>query len=300
MKTSVAFFIFNRPHTTQKVFEAIRQAKPPKLLVVADGPRLGHSGENEKCEKVREIIQRVDWKCEVLTNYSDINLGCRSRVSSGLNWVFDNVESAIILEDDCIPHITFFQFCEELLERYQDDERVTSITGLNVPIKHKYPQSSYYFSSYTRIWGWASWRRAWKNFDIEMKLWPQVREKNILSNLLEDSRAIKYWTKIFQDTYEGKINTWDYAWNFACWLHNGLNIIPNVNLVTNIGFGKEATHTVNINSSDRRSQLPLEEIQFPLQHPSFIIRDKQADQWIENNIHSPSLFMRLKKKMWNN
>jgi hypothetical protein len=159
VNTPIAFFIFNRPDTTARVFEAIRQAQPSKLLVVADGPRSTRPGEAEKCAATRAIIDQVDWECEVLTNYSDVNLGCRHRVSSGLDWVFEQVEEAIILEDDCLPHPTFFRFCEELLEWYRHDHRIVAISGDNFQNGHQSGEFSYYFSRYVHIWGWATWRR---------------------------------------------------------------------------------------------------------------------------------------------
>ena len=273
------------------------QAKPPKLLVVADGPRNHHPGEAEKCAATREIIKKVDWNCEVLTNYSDVNLGCKNRVSSGLDWVFENIEEAIILEDDCVPDITFFQFCEEMLESYKHDERIMCISGLNVPHKIIKTEYSYHFSLYNRIWGWATWRRAWQYFDVEMKLWPYIYHNNFLSDILKEPRAVKYWTNIFQKAYEGKIDTWDYQWTFASWLQNGLCILPSVNLVTNIGFGEEATHTINQNSSDYRINLSLEKMNFPLLHPPFVIRDTEADKWIHNFVHNPDFLTRVKNKL---
>ncbi len=295
MKTPVAFLIFNRPDTTEKVFEAIRQAKPPKLLVVADGPRTDRPDEAEKCEVARKIIERVDWQCEVLTNYSEVNLGCKQRVSSGLDWVFKNVEEAIILEDDCVPHPSFFRFCEELLDYYRDDERIMVISGDNFQFGRKYTEYSYYFSRYNHCWGWATWRRAWHYYDIEMKLWSKIRDDKWLKCILEEPRAVKYWSKIFQATYDDNINSWAYRWTFACWLQSGLTVLPNVNLVSNIGFGTESTHTTDIRNPF--ANLPVEEMCFPLQHPPFIIRDADADNFTQdNNFNTPPLMKRLSKK----
>ena len=151
--TPVAFIIFNRPDTTKRVFAEIAKARPPKLLVIADGPRADHPADVEKCAAVRAIIDGVDWDCEVLKNYSDVNLGCKRRVSSGLDWVFDTVEEAIILEDDCLPHPTFFRFCEEMLEKYRDDKRIAMISGDNLQFGRKRTGYSYYFSRYPHIWG---------------------------------------------------------------------------------------------------------------------------------------------------
>ncbi len=183
IKTPVVVIIFKRTDTTEKVFEAIRLAKPPKLFVIADGPRADHPGEAEKCEAARAIIERVDWECEVLKNYSDTNLGCAKRVSSGLDWVFSNVEEAIILEDDCVPHLTFFPFCEELLEKYRYDTRIASISGQNVQFGRERTNYSYYFSRYNHCWGWATWRRAWQHFDFDMKLWPEIKKGHLLDDI---------------------------------------------------------------------------------------------------------------------
>ncbi len=284
LKTPVCLIIFNRPDTTEKVFEAIRKAKPPKLLVIADGPRADRPGEASKCAAARAIINRVDWDCEVLTNYSDINLGCRKRVSSGLDWVFDLVEEAIVLEDDCFPHSSFFRFCEELLERYRHNEQIMVISGDNFQVGRKCTECSYYFSRYNHIWGWASWRRAWQMYDLEMKKWPEVRDSNLLWEILQDHQAVAHWFNIFQSGYEG-FDTWDFAWTFACWSQKGLSILPNVNLVSNMGFGAEATHTKGVS---KFANMPIEEMCFPLQHPAFVIRDTQADDFTEKIIFSGS------------
>jgi len=280
LKAPVAFFVFNRPYTTEKVFEAIRQAKPTKLLVVADGPRADRPGEVEKCAAARAIIDRVDWDCEVLKNYSDVNQGCKLRVSSGLDWVFDTVEEAIILEDDCLPHSTFFRFCEELLEKYRGDERIVMISGVNFQFGRKRTSYSYYFSRYTHIWGWASWRRAWKYYDVTMKLWPTIKEGGWLQDILGNSQTGKYWGNIFQSVYDGKINTWDYQWTLACWVQGGLCILPNTNLVSNIGFGHNSTHTTG---ESKFSNMQTEPVNYPLVHPPFILRDERADIFTEKN-----------------
>ncbi|MCA2504064.1 MAG: glycosyltransferase family 2 protein [Microcystis sp. M54BS1] len=295
LTTPVAFLIFNRPDTTARVFEAIRQAKPPKLLVVADGPRADRADDIEKCKAARAIIEGVDWDCEVLTNYSDVNLGCKNRVSSGLDWVFHTVEEAIILEDDCLPHPSFFRFCQELLDYYRDDKRIMAISGDNFQLGRNRTEYSYYFSRYSHIWGWATWRRAWQYYDVKMKLWQEIRDGNWLESILGKTQAVKYWTKIFQTYYDGKIDTWDYPWNFACWIQNGLTILPNVNLVSNIGFGEDATHTIG--SKSRLANLGVQEMNFPLKCPPFLIRNEGADNYTQKNIFNPNLFQRIKNKL---
>lgn len=295
LTTPVAFLIFNRPDTTARVFEAIRQAKPPQLLVVADGPRPDRADDIEKCKAARAIIEGVDWDCEVFTNYSDINLGCKNRVSSGLNWVFDTVEQAIILEDDCLPHPSFFRFCQELLDYYRDDKRIMAISGDNFQFGRKRTEYSYYFSCYNHIWGWASWRRAWQYYDVKMRLWQEIRDGNWLESILGESQSVKYWTKILQTYYDHKIDTWDYPWTFACWIQNGLTILPNVNLVSNIGFREDATHTIG--SKSRVANLPVKEMNFPLKHPPFLMRHVEADDFTQRNDYNLSLFTRLNNRL---
>lgn len=282
LSTPVAFIIFNRPDTTQKVFNAIRQAKPPKLLVIADGARIDKEGEAELCQQTRAIINQVDWDCEVLTNYSDVNLGYRKRVSSGLDWVFEQVEEAIILEDDCLPHPTFFRYCQELLEKYRDDERIMMISGDNFQFGRKRTEYSYYFSHYGHIWGWASWRRAWIKNDDSMKLWQELRDNNWLKDVLGNDQAVAYWSRIFQSVYDG-FNTWDYIWVFTMWVNNGLCILPEVNLISNIGFGS-GTHTTSQNSP--LADIAVESLSFPLKHPPFVIRNTQADNFTEQTLFS--------------
>lgn len=295
MKTPVAFLIFNRPDTTERVFAAIRQAKPPKLLVVADGPRPDKPGEAEKCQATREIIQGVDWNCQVLTNYSDVNLGCKNRVSSGLDWVFDNVEEAIIIEDDCLPNKTFFPFCEQLLERYRDDNRIAVISGQNVQFGRTRTDYSYYFSRYNHCWGWASWRRAWQHFDYEMKLWPLVRDNGWLKDILKDDNSVKFWTQIFQNTYDGKTNSWAYRWNFSCWIQSYLSILPNVNLISNIGFANTGTNTKK--SLSVYSNLPTEELYLPLKHPPFVIQDTKSDTFTQTTLFKRNFITKVKFKI---
>ncbi|MGB3534838.1 MAG: CmcI family methyltransferase [Microcoleaceae cyanobacterium] len=282
LNTPVVFLIFNRPQTTQQVFEVIRQLQPPKLFVIADGARYDHPEDISKSAATREIINQIDWECEVFKNYSETNLGCRQRVSSGLDWVFQQVEEAIILEDDCLPDLSFFRFCEQLLERYRHTKNIFVISGNNFQLSQKRTENSYYFSYYNHLWGWATWRRAWQHYDNTMQQWPDAKQNQLLSQVLSTPKAIQYWSNCFQANYEG-FNSWGYAWTFACWLHQGLTILPEVNLVSNIGFGKEATHTQTI---DFIANLPTEEILFPLQHPDQINRQIEADNFTEKTLFS--------------
>ena len=278
LKTPVAFIIFNRPDTTERVFAEIAKAKPPKLLVVGDGPRAGREGEAEKVAATRTIIARVDWPCEVITNFSEINLGCKLRVSSGLDWVFEQVEEAIILEDDCLPNPTFFRFCQEMLARYRDDQRIGMISGDNFQFGNMRNQDSYYFSKYVHIWGWASWRSKWQeSYDVSLEKWPLVRESKWLGDILGRKEEVAYWTNIFEKVYLGKIDTWDYQWVFANFIQGRVNIMPNVNLISNIGFGRpDATHTL---ANSKEANLPTEAMMFPLIHPLVLVVNTAADNF---------------------
>lgn len=273
LSTPVGFLIFNRPDLTEIVFQAIRQAKPKKLLVIADGPRFPE--EAEKCEKTRAVIQKVDWDCEVLTNFSDKNLGCKRRVSSGLNWVFSEVEEAIILEDDCLPTQSFFYFCQTVLEHYRHDERVMHIGGNNFQNGKKRTENSYYFSKYPHIWGWASWRRAWQYYDVAMRTWPDYKDLDLISLTCENSYEQKYWAEIFECTFNGAIDTWDYQWIYAIWCQNGLSITPKSNLVSNLGFRPDATHTFG---ESPRAKMPMTDI-WEISHPWFALRNQAADAY---------------------
>jgi hypothetical protein len=298
MKTAVVFLIFNRPDTTQKVFELIRKAKPPQLLVVADGHRPQRAGEAALCSATREIIEQVDWQCEVLKNYSDTNLGCARGVASGLDWAFNKVEKAIILEDDCLPHPSFFRFCEELLDRYQDDERIMSIAGTNFQFGRQRSEYSYYYSGFHDCWGWATWRRAWQYFDFDLKLWPQLKEENFLKDKLSHHRAVKYWNDIFKKTSEGEINSWFYRWLFACWNQSGLSIMPEVNLVSNIGFSDAtATNTSTKAENSPYANMEITEMSFPLRHPPFMLPNIEADRFTQKTRFNPNLLRRIVVKL---
>jgi hypothetical protein len=244
---------------------------------------------------VRALCEQVDWECDVLTNYSDVNLGCRRRVASGLDWVFEQVDRAIILEDDCLPHPSFFPFCEELLVRYRDDERIAMIGGTNLQPRGRPLRDSYYFSRYPHIWGWASWQRAWKSYDIDMAAWSRIDPDWMLASILGERRAVEFWKRNFDTACKGMVDTWDYQWVFACWAQSRLSILPRVNLISNIGFHADATHTV---VDSPFANLPRETLPFPLRHPPVVVRDAAADQYTQQfHFGTASLPARLQRKM---
>ena len=290
MKTAVAFIIFNRPQVTRRVLAAIREARPPGGLVIADGPRAGREGEAEKCAEVRALVEAdVDWPCKLEKNYADKNLGCARRVSSGLDWVFAQVEEAIILEDDCLPDASFFPFCEELLERYRKDERVGQIAGCSFLPEKAGSADSYFFSRYPHCWGWATWRRAWRHYDYEMRAWSERREASWKIGP-ERPRERRLWADCFDATKRGGTDSWAYRWTSVVWARGVWSANSRVNLVSNLGFGEEATHT----ATGRWGNLPVEPVAFPMRHPVEVAGDSGVDALIGRLVFEPSpLWRRL-------
>jgi hypothetical protein len=272
------FLIFNRPDTTAEVFEAIRQARPARLYVAADGSRPNRDEEEARCDEARRIATLVDWPCEVKTLFRDQNLGCGLGVSTAIDWFFEHEEEGIVLEDDCLPSQSFFPYCAELLARYRHDERIMCISGDNFQLGRAVTPFSYYFSRYMHAWGWATWRRAWKLYDREMTLWPAFRDGGGLKAWSAgDERFEKYWLRLFEFTSNGAIDTWDYQFLFTCWAHHGLTCLPEKNLITNIGFSTGATHTPD--PASREAYLHRWDVSFPLRHPPFVIRSVEADSF---------------------
>jgi hypothetical protein len=289
IETPVVLIIFRRPDLTARVLKAIGAVRPRTLLVVADGPRPDRPDDADACAAARAVIDRVDWDCEVVQNYSDVNLGCGRRPATGISWALDRVGEAIILEDDCVPHPTFFQFCEEMLARYRDDERVVHIGGSTYqrrPIPTPY---SYAFSQYPSAWGWATWRRAWRHFDASLKLWSELRKTSWLKDIVGDERAVRYWSREFETAFErdGNVSYWDHQWTFACWASKGLSIAPRLNLVSNIGCGPDGTHTLS--TDDPIGNVPAQAMTFPLEHPPHVIQNREWDRDFLRGIILPRL-----------
>lgn len=297
LNTPVAFIIFNRPDVTARVFAEIAKAKPPKLLIVADGARANKEGEAERVVATRKIINQIDWPCEVFKNFSDINLGCKNRVSSGIDWVFEQVSEAIILEDDCLPDPSFFQFCEEMLVKYRTDDRIAMISGDNFQEGKSIGDASYYFSKYPHIWGWATWKRAWSKYDVSMSIFPKLKKSGELKNIYSSTNEAVYWENIFQDTFDGKIDTWDHQWSFSIIINNMLCIMPDRNLISNIGFGVGATHTLNEQSE--YANMDTHEVKFPLIHPGWILPSKDADFYTAKKMFNlPTVKDRIRNKIY--
>ena len=279
----VLFMVFNRTDVTSAVFERIREAKPPRLYVAGDGPRADRAeAEADLCDRTRHIATAVDWDCAISTLFQDDNLGCRAGVTSALDWFFTHEEAGIILEDDCLPEPTFFRFAGELLDRYADDQRVGMVSGDYFAGDTFEPATSYSFSRNTHIWGWATWRRAWALNSPDLFDWPQVRPTDWLEGIVGPGRALKHWRGLFDRMHAGEIDTWDYAWTYSLWRAGALSAQATVNLVSNLGFGPEATHTAD--SQAWQSRMSTEPMRFPLVHPSEVRPDENRDAWTENYV----------------
>jgi hypothetical protein len=278
----VAIFAFKRPRLTRQVFDAVAERRPKRLFLVADGPRADCPQDGTPCAEVRKILTDVTWPCEVATNFSDRNLGCGRRMSSGISWLFKHVDAAILIEDDCLPAPPFFEFCSAVLSRFANDSRIGLVSGSNFTSRHFQPSASYYFSRYTHIWGWATWRRSWAHYDFGLRSLPLAREHRLLEEVFDDPQLADFWYATFEAVKSGRIDTWDYQLFYASIINSWLNVIPAVNLVTNIGIGPDATHTKSSTGID--SQAPGD-WQFPLRHPDFMARCRTADEITEGEAY---------------
>jgi hypothetical protein len=271
LETAVLFLVFNRPDVTSRVFEVITRVRPPRLYVAADGPRANRPDDVGKCNEVRSIVSKVDWPCEVKTLFQRENLGCKLAVSSAITWFFKQEEEGIVLEDDCLPGLSFFWFCQELLERYRNDTRIWQICGFN-PVATANGQEDYYFTKYGPVWGWASWRRAWSAYDESMSCWPDVRRKELYWDFCDSKREARWRRKLYDKVFSGEIDTWDYQWGFYKFINSGLCVSPTKNLIANIGFSEEATHTT------KGVLYPSGECAWPLRHPAYVIRSLEKQR----------------------
>jgi len=273
----ILFIVYNRPDISKHSLNALAVVRPRTLLVAADGPK---SPEDARlCGLTRKLIDEVKWPCDIRKNSTDKNLGCGIRVYSAIEWAMEQFEELIILEDDCIASPSFFGYCQGMLEYYRYDERVMHVSGNNFQKKTDSTKYSYYFSKYTHAWGWATWRRAWKYFDWTMARWPECRDAGILRNWCDDPCEQRYWLKVFEEMHGGRRDVWDYQWNFACWAQNGLAVLPSVNLVSNIGYGEDATHTKHISPYLERSTGDIHS----LVHSPVIVRHVEADAFTFDN-----------------
>lgn len=277
IEAPVLLIVFNRPDTTQLVFEAIREAKPKKLYVSADAPRQGNEVDIVNCNKTKAIVKNVDWDCDVHYQFHEKNLGCGPGPASAISWIFQHEDRAIILEDDCVPAISFFPYCNELLERYKDDNRIWIISGNNYNEERKVGDYSYFISRYGHSWGWATWRRAWNHFDHQMTHFDKFLEQNQIFNAYSDKKQAKYFLKKYYQIYSNTqtlSHIWDFQFGFAIISNGGLSIVPAKNLVTNIGY--IGTHSSNKTRFHGRSVDPDFKIE---KHPDFILPSSYYDEY---------------------
>lgn len=280
---AVLFLVFNRPESTAKVFEAIRSARPARLYLASDGAREGRSDEAETVKKVRSMVCQIDWPCEVKTLFRDKNIGCKLAVSRAITWFFEYEMEGIILEDDCLPGSDFFRYCEELLEKYRHDERVglicgTNLYNLNSVFRNDESEKSYYFGRTASIWGWATWKRVWDEYDVDMSDWSELKKsKSFRYNF--SSRKWNYLCKTFDTANLNKIDTWDYQFGYLLLKSGRLSATPNVNLIENIGFNSNATHTKNKFAHEGGNR--IEKMKWPLQHPIGIFVDNPKDNYLD-------------------
>jgi len=283
LHTPILLLIFNRPEQTLQVFEQIRLQQPAQLFIAADGPRLNKPGEAEQCEETKKVVlQAIDWECDVRTLFRVNNMGCGKAVSSAIDWFFEQVEEGIILEDDCLPDPTFFSFCTGLLDKYRDDKKVMHISGTNYQMGNIRGDGSYYFSHYAHIWGWASWRRAWQQYDYTLRKYKEHSKEGLNTRLRNDLQAV----------YDRKIDTWDIQWFMTVWFNKGWVIIPNTNLIRNIGYGKQATHTKHIPAWFKKltyGSIPV------IKHPAFPSINEEADQFSVDTVFRSDYFFYVKK-----
>jgi hypothetical protein len=264
------------------------------LYLAADGARATRPGEARLCEQARRVVATIDWPCDVKTLFRERNLGCKQAVSQAIDWFFDQEEEGIILEDDCVPDQSFFRFCDELLEHYRHNDRVALISGDNFQFGRRYGDSSYYFSRYVHIWGWASWRRTWRYYDRNASAWPEFGKRRGLEQVLGSRRReIRYWRRVFDAVHAGKIDTWDYQLNLAVWSRNMITILPQLNLVENIGFAPDATRTTG---DSKFANLASQEMEFPLRHPSLPQTCSAADDYTAQQMFLRSFLARAMAK----
>lgn len=282
-QTPILFLIYNRPEKTSLVFDVIKQIKPKYLYVAADGPNSSKSLDMEKCSLTRDIVtNNIDWDCELKILFNSTNLGCGLSVSNSISWFFKNVEQGIILEDDCLPHISFFPYCEILLNLHRNNNEITSIAGTALPNGIYSTSHSYIFCQYCLIWGWATWRRAWDTYDFNMSTWPILKNTNFLKKIsMGRARFVWQWHNNFQKVWSKEIDTWDYQWTYGNFLRGGKCIVPVNNLINNIGFDEEGTHTKH--EHPLFSYSILQEMHFPLCHPNVLNLNLEADRYLTDN-----------------
>lgn len=296
IKTPVLLIFFNRETEALQVIDAIRKWVPKKMYIASDGGRT----ENE-CARIRHLREKIkesiDWDCQLECLFQEHNLGCQWGPISAINWVFEKEDRCIILEDDCVPDFTFFEYCDQLLERYADNEIVWMISGENyVKDKTMFEKADYTFSLKTNTWGWATWKRAWQRCDFNLRFWPVYKKEKVMSHTsyMKYYSELEYLTKQLDNIYRQRDKSiWDYQWRFHMMINNGLCIVPRNNLITNIGWGKFATHTKRKNDV---YEVPVEGLSYPLHHPSCVVANADFDQQYGELLFRNKLRLEIKNR----
>lgn len=290
-QTPILIIVFNRPKKAQALIESLSKIKPRKLYVAADGPR--NETDKIQCDQVKEIVENINWECDVHKKYSQINLGLSQNMEEAIDWLFSENETGIIFEDDCIPNEDFFRFANEMLERYKDNEDIMLISGTNYQQGHRRGNASYFFSKYSRIWGWATWRRSWSLYRKGAYGMDEFIKNNELNDIFPDKKESGFWLKAFTNPYtdrNGKTRlTWATTWHYSVLKNRGLTIVPNVNLVQNIGYGEDSTHT---RGSGRGWSFKTEKLG-EIIHPDKIEVNEEADRYYYYTQHHKTIFDKI-------
>lgn len=295
---AVLFLIYKRINATKKSFDAIRKARPKTLFIAGDGARENNPEERANVEHVRSyVLKSIDWECEVHTKFNNENYGSKVAVSEAIGWFFDNVEMGIIIEDDIVPSISFFEYCLDLLERFKNDISIGVIGGYGVHSKEIQIPESYAAIKYPLTWGWASWRRVWEEYDVQMKTWPATKKRKFIKEITNERGGRVYWRRAFKETYNGEIDAWDYQLCLQFFKNNLKCIVPSKNLISNVGFGEDATHTSDPN--DSRANMVNEDLEFPLIHPKDLNKfSKVIEQYYDkNDFRLPTIYEKLWMKI---
>lgn len=279
-RAAVLLLAFNRPHCLAPVVEALRAGGERRIFVAIDGPRASRPDEAARCAEVRAIAERIDWAAPLQVKAETANLGCGPAVTTAISWALSQVESLIILEDDCVPDPSFFPFCDQMLQRYRDDERVMQIGGSNWgAARPRFAGASYAFTAFAPVWGWATWRRAWSLYDYRLESWPRVRDSGQAAGMSITPRFRRMLEREWDIVRAGG-GTWDHQWQYAVLRHHGLNVCPSRNLIRNIGFDASGTQ---LQSADRiLSRVPLESLDFPLVHPQEVAPSASVESVFES------------------
>lgn len=284
MKSAVLLVVYNRPEKTRQVFEQIRLARPARLYVVADGPLPGHTEDEERCRQVRGLVEKPDWDCHFESWFRDENIGCGPSVKEAIDWFFTHEEEGIILEDDTVPDPSFFRFCDEMLDHYRNERHIAFISGTNhqgtvkTHVSNPASVASYFFARNKTTWGWATWRRAWELMDYEMTWLQSARAGEIIRNMSLLEETSKYWMNAVMSIQQKNVSAWDWQWYFSVAAEDQLVIYPAVNLVSNIGFGPDATHTTGTPDEEVTTRYSID---FPLHHPQKVVPNDDWDRAFE-------------------